>query len=116
MAKEGMHTEPFTDLSRYGVELPFLSDEEVSLLRGLHATETWKVISKVKTHLLTIYGRRCIRLAANRDPRSFEQGCFEGIETFGMVLRALTEGELVPDITSKQRHEAVNPLFADEDL
>lgn len=93
------HTHPFADLSRYGIEQPFLSDAEIAHLLSIRGSPAWLVIAKTRAHLLTIYGRRSVASAKAHNPEAFRAANIaEGIEIFYVVLEALTRGEPVPDI------------------
>ena len=105
MAKKGAKgpTYPFTDLSRYGIELPFLSDEEVAQLVDLRTRDSWKVLQKTRAHMLTVYLRRCHALAKTHNPEAFKMANIaDGIEIFTHVLDALGHGVFVPDIVSPE--------------
>ena len=99
--QDASHTHPFADLSRYGVDAPFLSDEEISALSELRQTPAWMVLWRVRAHLLTVNGRKAINAAKLHSPEAFKfANLADGIEIYMLVLDSLTNGHPVPDVTA----------------
>lgn len=114
--KPEQHTHPFADLSRYGVDSPFLSDEEIASLTELRNSPAWMALLKTRAHLLTIYGRKSLSAAKAGDPAAFKlANIADGIELYTVVVDALTRGEPIPDITQNAAVGARQGGFAPED-